>query len=77
MHISYANNNETSLLYASSSNLHIQKSIFLVTESDFAVRVFCRDVEMNTIEDNNIPKHVPDQNTLEILMENMKKIDTE
>ena len=27
--------------------------------------------------DNKIPKHLTDQNILEILMENMKKMDTE
>ena len=32
---------------------------------------------MNTIGNYNIPKHVTDQNSLEILIENMKKIDTE
>ena len=32
---------------------------------------------MNTIGNNKIPKHVTDQNTLEILIENMKKRDTE
>ena len=42
-------------------------------ESDFAIHVFCKDVEMNTIGDYKIPKYVTDQNTLEILMENMKK----
>ena len=32
---------------------------------------------MRTIGDYKIPKHVMDENTLEILIENMKKIDTE
>lgn len=32
---------------------------------------------MNTLGDYKIPKHVTDQNTLEILMENTKKMDTE
>ena len=35
--------------------------------------MFCRDMEMNTIGDYKIPKHVTNQNTLEILMENMKR----
>ena len=34
-------------------------------------------VEMNTIEDYKILKHLIDQNTLKILMENMMKMDTE
>ena len=51
-------------------------NLSLVIESNFAVHVFCRDVEMNTIGDYKIPKHVTDQNTLEILIENMKKMDT-
>ena len=32
---------------------------------------------MNTIGDYRIPKHVTDQNTLELLIENMKRMDTE
>lgn len=32
---------------------------------------------MHSIGDYKIPKHVIDQNTLEILIENMKKMDTE
>ena len=32
---------------------------------------------MNIIEDYKIPKNVTDQNSLEILIENMKKMDTE
>ena len=32
---------------------------------------------MNTSGDYKIPKHVTDQNTSEILMENMKEFDTE
>ena len=47
----------------------------LVIESDFAVNVFCRDVEINT-RDYKFPNHVTDQNNLEILIENMKKMDT-
>ena len=39
--------------------------------------MFCRDVKINAIRDNKIPKHVTDQNTLQILMENMKKMNTE
>ena len=49
----------------------------LLVESDFAVLVFCRDVEMNTIRGYKIPKHVTDENTLEILIENTKKMNTE
>ena len=32
---------------------------------------------MNSIGDYKIPKHITDQNTLEILIENMKKMDIE
>ena len=32
---------------------------------------------MNTIGDYKIPKHITDQNTLELLIENTKKMDTE
>ena len=39
--------------------------------------MFCRDGGRNTIGDYRIPKHLTDQNTLEILIENMKKMDTE
>ena len=39
--------------------------------------MFCRDVERNKIGDYNIPKHVTDQNTLEIQIEYMKKMDAE
>ena len=39
--------------------------------------MFCRDVEMNAIRDHNILKLVTDQNTLEILMKNLKKMDQE
>ena len=49
----------------------------LVMESDFAGHVFCRYVEMNKIEDYKIPKHVTDQNSLEILIEKTNKMDTE
>ena len=52
-------------------------NLSLVIESDFAVHVFCRDVERNKIEDYKIPKHETDQNSLEILIENMNKMDTE
>ena len=34
-------------------------------------------MEINKIGDNKIPKHVTDQNSLDILLENMKKMDTE
>ena len=34
-------------------------------------------MEINKIGDYKIPKHVTDQNSLEILIENMKKMDTE
>ena len=42
----------------------------LVIESDFIVHVFCKNVEMNTIGDYKILKHVTYRNTLEILTEN-------
>ena len=57
------------------SHPHIQKSF--VIESDFAVHVFYRDVEIDKIGDYKIPKHVTDQNSLEILIKMMKKMDTE
>ena len=34
-------------------------------------------MEINTIVDYRIPKHVTDQNTLELLIENIKGMDTE
>ena len=39
--------------------------------------MLCRDVEMNTTGVYKIPKNVTDQNTLKILMENIKKMDTD
>ena len=39
--------------------------------------MFFRHVEMNTIRNYKIPKLLIGQNTLEILIENMKKMDTE
>ena len=62
---------------------HIIKSLYpkinpsLVIQSDFAVHVFCRDVEMNTVGNYKIPKHVTDQNSLEILIENIRKMNIE
>ena len=53
------------------------QSLSLVIESDFAVHVFYKDVEMNKVGDCNIPKDVTDRNILEILIENTKKMDTE
>lgn len=38
---------------------------------------FCRNVEIHSIGDYKISKHVTDQNTLEIPIENMKKMYTE
>ena len=49
-------------------------NLSLIIESDFTVNVFCRHVEIGNYK---IPKHVTDQNTLEILIENTKKMDTE
>ena len=46
-------------------------NLSLVIESDFAVHV-----EINKIGDYKVSKHVTDQNSLEILIENMKKMDT-
>ena len=51
---------------------HPKIKLSLVIESDFAVHVFCRDVKINKIGNYKIPKHVTDQNSLEILIENMK-----
>ena len=50
-------------------------NLSVIIESDFAVHVLCRDVDMNTIGDYKICKDVTDQNTLEVLVENMKKMD--
>ena len=48
---------------------YLKINLSLVIESDFAVLVFCRHREMNTIGDYKIPKHVTDQqNSLEILI---------
>ena len=52
-------------------------NLSLVIQSDFAVHVFCRDVEMNTVGNYKIPKHVTDQNSLEILIENIRKMNIE
>ena len=52
-------------------------NLSLEIESDFAVHVFCRDVEINKIGDYNISKHVTDQKFLEILIKNTKKMETE
>ena len=38
---------------------------------------FCNDEKINTVGGYKIPKYVTDQNTLEILMDNIKKMDTE
>ena len=66
------------LSFSAASNPHIQKiNLSFVIEFDFAVHMFCRDLEMNTIGNYKIPKHVTDQNTHEILMENTKKMDKE
>ena len=59
------------------NQIPISTNLTLLIKADFAVHVFYRDVEMRTIGDYKIPKHIMDQNTLEILIENMKKIDTE
>ena len=45
-------------------------------KSDFTVHMFFRHVEMNTIRDYKILKHLTDQNILEIRTENMKKMNT-
>ena len=52
-------------------------NLFLVIESNFAVYAFCWDMEINKIGDYKIPKHVTDQNSLEIPIVNMKKMDSE
>ena len=54
-----------------------QNQCVLVIESDFAVHGIWSDVEINKIRDNKIPKHASVQNPQEILIENMKKMDTE
>ena len=40
-------------------------NLSLVIESDFALNEFCRDMVMNTIQVNKIPKHLTDQNNFE------------
>lgn len=50
-----------------------QNKMSMVIEPDLAVRVFCSDVEMSAIGEYRISKHVTEENTLQILMENMKK----
>ena len=66
------------LLNTASSNSNVQKSVSCnVIESDFTVHMSYRQVKMNTMEDHKIPKNATEQNTLEILMKNMKKMDTE
>ena len=45
---------------------HSKINLPLVIESDFAVHVFCRDVEINKIGDCKILKHVTNQNYIEI-----------
>ena len=52
-------------------------NLSLVIESDFVVHMFCSDVKIDTIVEYNVPKHITDQNTLKILTENKKKMDTE
>ena len=56
---------------------YLKTNLYLVIESGFAVHVFCRCVKINKIANYKIPKHVIDQNSLEILIENMKKMATE
>ena len=68
---------ETLIICSSTKSPYPKINLSLVIESDFAVHVFCRDVERNKIEDYKIPKHVTDQNSFEILIENMNKMDTE
>ena len=46
-------------------------------KSDFAIYVFCRDVEISSIGNYKIPKYVTGQNSLETLMKSIKKIDKE
>ena len=48
-------------VYASSSNPPYPKiNMALVIASDFAVHMFCEDVEMNIKGNNKIPRHVTD-----------------
>lgn len=61
-------------IYIVSSCLHIQKiSQSVIIAPDFAVHIFCRELEINTIDEYQIPDHVSDKNTLEMLIGNMKK----
>ena len=57
---------ETLIIWSSIKSPNPKINLSLVIESDFAVYVFCIEVEINKIGDYNIPKHVTDQNSLEI-----------
>ena len=65
------------LIYSTIKSPYPKNNLSLRIGSDFAVHMFCRDMEINKIGDHKISKHVTDQNTLEILIENLKKMDTE
>ena len=60
---------ETLIICSIIKSSYPQIILSLVIESDFAVHVFCRDVEINKIGDDKIRKHVTDQNSLVILIE--------
>ena len=74
---SFLRQQETLIICSSIKSPYPQINLSLLIKDDFAVHVFYRDMEMRTIEDYKIPKYVMGQNTLEILIENMKKIDAE
>ena len=65
------------MIYSIIKSPYPKISLSLIIESDFAVHVFFRDVEMNSIGYYKIPHRVTDQNTLEILIETVKKMKTE
>ena len=68
---------ETLIICSSIKSRYPQINLSLIIEADFAVHGFYRDMEMRTIGGYKISKHVTCQNTLEILIENMEKINTE
>ena len=68
---------ETFIICSIIKSQHPKINLTLINLSDFAEHVFCKDVEINQIGDYKIFKCVTDQNSLEILRENMKKMETE
>ena len=65
------------MIFSISESPFTKINLSLEIQPDFAVHMFCKEVEMNSIFDHTIPKYETDQNILEILIENMKKMDRE